>query len=101
MARISVDLPEPLEPMTPMLSFSYAVNDTPLRACTERVRRERSSSLRALSAAVARLPVASTLYSTWTSSTMTTGLRSVGSAIALLRSPEEDDPDGEDAERPD
>src|SRR5690606_33273901 len=59
-----------------------------------------SISLRALSAAVARLPVASTLYSTWTSSTMTTGLRSVGATIALLSRPEEDRSDGEQAERP-
>src|SRR5665811_2518065 len=99
-ARMSVDLPEPLLPMTPMLSFSYAVNETPLSACTLRSLRDRSKSLRA-SATPARLPVANTRYSTWTSSTMTTGLRSVISPIAFLCGPEVEGAGSQQKHRPD
>src|SRR5690606_33752276 len=98
---MSVDLPEPLDPMMPMLSFSYAVKLTPLSACTSLVeRRLRCRTPCAVSADVARLPVASTWYVTWTSSAMTTGRRvsvtgpatgSVDAAIALLGGPEEHD----------
>src|SRR5687768_16550851 len=101
MARISVDLPDPFEPMTPTLSLSYAVKDTPLSACTVRVERLRCSSLRAESSAEARLPVASTLYSTCTSSTTTAGLRpSVVAAIALLGGPEVHRADDQEQDRP-
>src|SRR5688572_10127877 len=105
MARISVDLPEPFEPMTPTLSLSYAVKETPFSACTVRVLRLRCVSLRAVSSAEARLPVASTLYSTWTSSTTTAGRRassgpSVGTAIALLGGPEVHGADDQGGERP-
>src|SRR5688500_2485577 len=105
MARISVDLPEPFEPMMPTLSLSYAVKETPFSACTVRVVRRRCVSLRAVSSAEARLPVASTLYSTWTSSTTTAGRRtllgpSVVSAIALLGGPEIHGADDQGGERP-
>src|ERR671912_82291 len=105
MARISVDLPEPFDPMTPTLSLSYAVKETPLSACTVRVERPRCSSLRAESSAEARLPVASTLYSTCTSSTTTAGRRtspgpSVGAAIALLGGPEVHGAEHQEQDRP-
>src|SRR5690606_9044014 len=77
----------------------------PLRACTVWVRFGRRSRPPSLSLPVARLPVAKTLYSTWRSSTTTTGRRpgeySVDAAIALLGCPEEDDPEQEDHHRPD
>lgn len=37
MARSSVDLPEPLLPIRPIASPSYAVKLTPLTACTSRM----------------------------------------------------------------
>src|SRR5690349_268639 len=98
--------------MTPMLSCSYAVNDTPLSAWTVRICLPRPrSTLERRSAAVGRLPVANTLYSTCTSSTITTGLRSLGgwgawtwvssvdTAVPLLSAPEEPDAEREQADR--
>src|SRR5699024_7848747 len=74
--------------------------------CSERPRFSRPPTLDA----VAFLPVARVLYSTCTSSQMTTGSSStaapsrvpvsVGSAIALLRLPEEDRADGHHDDRP-
>src|SRR3954465_6662228 len=101
--------------MTPIDSFSYAVKDTPLSACTVRSPRVRFSSERPVPGA--RRPAACTRYSTCTLSTTTTGFPpsgdgidsfnlspvSVNPAITLLGRPEEQDsghehhhgPDGE------
>src|SRR5699024_938170 len=109
MARINVDLPEPLCPITPMLSFSWAVNDTPWSARTLRLRSPDVRLEPPLSGERARLPVARTWYSTWASSAMTAGRCSVGprltddsdcSAIALLGGPEEYDADDQQRHRP-
>src|SRR5689334_21267259 len=77
------------------------MKDTPFRAWTRLVCRPRLRTPRWTSAPLARLPVASTLYSTWTSSTMTAGLGElVDSSIALLRSPEEDRTQHHHGQRP-
>ena len=41
MARSRVDLPEPLLPIRPMASPSYAAKLTPLTACTSRIEGDR------------------------------------------------------------
>ncbi|CAM5456453.1 hypothetical protein STENM36S_04190 [Streptomyces tendae] len=61
MARSSVDLPEPLEPIRPMASPRYAVKETPRTACTLRTPRAASSepllSMRLRAAVALPLPV--------------------------------------------
>src|SRR5690606_12224347 len=106
--RMSVDLPDPWVPMMPIDSLAFATKETPLSACTVCIERPRFSRPPMLDA-VAFLPVARVLYSTCTSSQMTTGSSTAspsvapvsdGSAIALLRLPEEDRADGRQDDRP-
>src|SRR5215468_5572161 len=100
MARSSVDLPEPLRPMTPTASPRLATNEIPLMACTSRIdarRWRRTIRISAVAAVPRSRPAPYTRYTTCRLSTTTIGS---ATAVPRIRLPEVEEANDDRGERP-